>query len=85
MGVQWEVIGGQRKVSGQSWESMRGSWRSVGGQGVVIGDHSEVICSLSKAMGRSESVLQMLLASAIFFLKCLIHWGRNTIFWMLMR
>ena len=42
MGVQWEVIGGQRKVSGRSWEvnegfwevsgrSRGGHWRSLGG------------------------------------------------------
>ena len=42
MGVQWEVIGGQQKVSGRSWEvnegfwevsgrSRGGHWRSLGG------------------------------------------------------
>jgi len=35
--------------------SMRGSGRSVGGQGVVVGDHLEVRCSLPKAMGISRS------------------------------
>ena len=34
---------------------MRGSGRSVGGQGVVIGDHLEVRCSLPKEMGISRS------------------------------
>ena len=42
MGVQWEVIGGQRKVNGRSWavnegfwevsgRSRGGHWRSLGG------------------------------------------------------
>ena len=35
--------------------SMRGSGRSVEGQGVVIGDHLEVRCSLPKEMGISRS------------------------------
>ena len=34
---------------------MRGSGRSVGGQGVVIGDHLEVRCSLPKEMDISRS------------------------------
>ena len=30
MGVQWEVIGGQRKVSGRSWEVNEGFWEVSG-------------------------------------------------------
>ena len=30
MGVQWEVIGGQRKVSGRSWEVNEGFWEVKG-------------------------------------------------------
>ena len=33
MGVQWEVIGGQRKVSGRSWEVNEGFWEVNEGSG----------------------------------------------------
>ena len=47
MGVQWEVIGGQRKVSGQSWEVNEGflevsgrsrgcHWRSLRGYMLIV-------------------------------------------------
>ena len=46
MGVQWEVVGGQRNVSGRSWEvkegfwelsgrSRGGHWRSLGGEMLI--------------------------------------------------
>ena len=54
MGVQWEVIGGQRKVSGRSWEVNEGFWevsgRSRGGHWRSLGG-----CSLPKEMGISRS------------------------------
>ena len=55
MGVQWEVIGGQRKVSGRSWEVNEGFWEVSGRSRVVIGDHLEVRCSLPKEMGISRT------------------------------
>ena len=58
IGIQWEVIRGLCKVMEGHGRSMRGSWSSVEGQGVVIGNHLEVRCSLltlPKAMGISRS------------------------------
>ena len=55
MGVQWEVIGGQRKIRGRSWEVNEGFWEVSGRSRVVIGDHLEVRCSLPKAMSISRS------------------------------
>ena len=56
MGVQWEVVGGQRNVSGRSWEVKEGFWELSGrSRGGVIGDHLEVRCSLPKAMSISRS------------------------------
>ena len=55
MGVQWEVIGGQRKISGRSWEVNEGFWEVSGRSRVVIGDHLEVRCSLPKEMGISRT------------------------------
>ena len=55
MGVQWEVVGGQRNVSGRSWEVKEGFWELSGRSRGVIGDHLEVRCSLPKAMSISRS------------------------------
>ena len=55
MGVQWEVVGGQRNVSGRSWEVKEGFWELSGRSRGVIGDHLEVRCSLPKEMGISRT------------------------------